>query len=143
MTAADKPCLSLQFGAGHRVCLGKNVSYLEIYKLVPTMLRKYEVSVVQSFREKRGQPCCWGTVTDFDYADILCRSGPTGVEREEPLVSTPVQLQCKTAAACGRLGQDCGPLRGSEGSQSYAWTDLSVGLQGHVMSLFRSPDCFI
>ena len=46
------PCVSLlfllipasQFGAGHRVCLGKNISYLELYKLVPTLLRIYEVS---------------------------------------------------------------------------------------------------
>jgi hypothetical protein len=33
-----------QFGAGHRSCLGKNISYLEIYKVVPTMLRAFDVS---------------------------------------------------------------------------------------------------
>ncbi len=44
MNTTDKSYMFLQFGAGHRACLGKNISYLEIYKLVPTMLRKYEVS---------------------------------------------------------------------------------------------------
>ena len=43
---ADAWCVLKQFGAGHRSCIGKNISYLEIYKLVPSMLRKYEVSVV-------------------------------------------------------------------------------------------------
>lgn len=33
----------LQFGMGSRTCIGKNISLLEIYKLVPTMLRRFEV----------------------------------------------------------------------------------------------------
>ena len=32
------------FGAGSRTCIGKNVSYLEMYKLVPAMLRSFDVS---------------------------------------------------------------------------------------------------
>ena len=32
-----------QFGAGARTCIGKNISLLEIYKLVPTFLRNFEV----------------------------------------------------------------------------------------------------
>jgi cytochrome P450 len=32
------------FGMGSRTCIGKNISLLEIYKLVPTILRKFEVS---------------------------------------------------------------------------------------------------
>lgn len=35
----------LTFGAGHRSCIGKNISYLEIYKLVPTIVGKYNVSL--------------------------------------------------------------------------------------------------
>lgn len=33
-----------QFGAGARTCIGKNISLLEIYKLVPAFLRRFEVS---------------------------------------------------------------------------------------------------
>jgi len=32
-----------QFGAGARTCIGKNISLLEIYKLVPAFLRRFEV----------------------------------------------------------------------------------------------------
>jgi len=35
----------LQFGAGARTCIGKNISLLEIYKLVPSFLRRFEVSL--------------------------------------------------------------------------------------------------
>jgi cytochrome P450 len=31
------------FGAGARTCIGKNISYLEMYKLVPAVLRSFEV----------------------------------------------------------------------------------------------------
>lgn len=34
-----------QFGAGPRTCIGRNISVLEIYKLVPSFLRKFEVSI--------------------------------------------------------------------------------------------------
>ena len=33
----------LQFGMGSRTCIGKNISLLEIYKLVPSMLRRFDV----------------------------------------------------------------------------------------------------
>ncbi|KAF2847821.1 benzoate 4-monooxygenase cytochrome P450 [Plenodomus tracheiphilus IPT5] len=33
----------LTFGAGNRVCLGKNVAYFEVYKIVPTLLRAFEI----------------------------------------------------------------------------------------------------
>lgn len=36
----------LTFGAGHRSCLGKHISYLEIYKLVPTILLQYDIELM-------------------------------------------------------------------------------------------------
>lgn len=33
-----------QFGAGSRTCIGKNISLMETYKMVPSVLRKFEVS---------------------------------------------------------------------------------------------------
>lgn len=32
-----------QFGAGSRTCVGKNISLLETYKIIPSFLRKFEV----------------------------------------------------------------------------------------------------
>ncbi|RYP59434.1 hypothetical protein DL771_010899 [Monosporascus sp. 5C6A] len=32
-----------QFGMGSRTCIGKNISLLEIYKLVPSLLRRFEI----------------------------------------------------------------------------------------------------
>lgn len=46
-----------QFGAGARTCLGKNISLLELYKLVPSFLRNFEVEVVQEERYRRY--CAW------------------------------------------------------------------------------------
>ncbi|OTB02447.1 hypothetical protein M426DRAFT_13424 [Hypoxylon sp. CI-4A] len=36
----------LTFGAGHRTCLGKHISYLEIFKLVPTLLQAYDIELI-------------------------------------------------------------------------------------------------
>ncbi|KAF1928792.1 cytochrome P450 [Didymella exigua CBS 183.55] len=33
------------FGAGSRTCIGKNVSYLEMYKLVPAVLRSFDIKL--------------------------------------------------------------------------------------------------
>ncbi|KAL8720086.1 MAG: hypothetical protein Q9225_002993 [Loekoesia sp. 1 TL-2023] len=35
----------LHFGMGARTCIGKNISLLEIYKLIPSFLRRFEVGV--------------------------------------------------------------------------------------------------
>lgn len=35
--------MMLQFGMGSRTCIGKNISLLEIYKVVPSLLRRFEV----------------------------------------------------------------------------------------------------
>ena len=33
------------FGGGNHICLGKNVALMEIYKLVPSLLRMFEVGI--------------------------------------------------------------------------------------------------
>lgn len=37
-----------QFGQGSRTCIGKNISLLEIYKVVPSLLRRFDVSTCLS-----------------------------------------------------------------------------------------------
>ena len=40
---AEMNQVSLTFGGGVRTCIGKNISFLEMYKLVPAVLRTFEV----------------------------------------------------------------------------------------------------
>lgn len=39
----DMNAATLHFGAGSRTCLGKHIALLEIYKLVPSFLKRFEV----------------------------------------------------------------------------------------------------
>ena len=41
----------LTFGAGNRICLGKNISLLEIYKIVATLFLLFEIELVDRNRE--------------------------------------------------------------------------------------------
>lgn len=41
----------MTFGAGHRICLGKHISYLEIFKLVPTLLQAYDIELVDGGKD--------------------------------------------------------------------------------------------
>ena len=41
----------LTFGGGSRTCLGKNISFLEIYKVVPTLFQKFDISLVDPARD--------------------------------------------------------------------------------------------
>lgn len=43
----------IQFGMGARTCIGKNISLLEIYKLVPSFLRRFEVDLANPNKEWR------------------------------------------------------------------------------------------
>jgi cytochrome P450 len=45
------------FGAGSRTCLGKNISLLELYKLVPTFLRNFEIDTRDE--SKYEHYCAW------------------------------------------------------------------------------------
>lgn len=40
-----------QFGAGTHVCLGQHIALMEIYKLVPSLMRTYEISLVDPEKE--------------------------------------------------------------------------------------------
>ncbi|KAI9811991.1 MAG: hypothetical protein M1827_004883 [Pycnora praestabilis] len=40
-----------QFGAGDHICLGKNVSAVEIYKVVPALMRNFEMSLADPHKE--------------------------------------------------------------------------------------------
>ena len=33
------------FGAGNRVCIGKNISYIEMRKIIPELVRKFDISL--------------------------------------------------------------------------------------------------
>lgn len=39
------------FGSGSRMCLGKNIAFLELYKLVPEILRRYTVTLAHPEKE--------------------------------------------------------------------------------------------
>ena len=53
----DMKATMFQFGAGARTCLGKNISLLELYKLVPTFLRNFEITMVDEDKYQRF--CAW------------------------------------------------------------------------------------
>ncbi|KAJ4994294.1 cytochrome p450 [Stagonosporopsis vannaccii] len=40
---AEMKSSMFSFGAGSRTCIGKNISYLEMYKLVPAVLRSFDI----------------------------------------------------------------------------------------------------
>ncbi|KAL8810000.1 MAG: hypothetical protein Q9200_002939 [Gallowayella weberi] len=48
----------LQFGMGARTCIGKNISLLEMYKLIPSFLRRFDVSW---FAFSKGKGSTWLT----------------------------------------------------------------------------------
>lgn len=47
--AAEMNQFLFTFGAGARTCVGKNISFLEMYKLVPAVLRTFEVCFLTAF----------------------------------------------------------------------------------------------
>ena len=43
--------VQFQFGAGARTCIGKNISIMEMSKLVPLLLRKFEFELSDPSKE--------------------------------------------------------------------------------------------
>lgn len=54
------------FGMGARTCIGKNISLLEMYKVVPTILRMYEASFAFNC-------LLFGLASDTCADEVLCR----------------------------------------------------------------------
>ena len=55
----------LQFGAGSRSCIGRNISLLEIYKVVPSFLRRFKVEMEEPGRSWRTWNAWWVVPKDF------------------------------------------------------------------------------
>ncbi|THW98423.1 benzoate 4-monooxygenase cytochrome-like protein P450 [Aureobasidium pullulans] len=65
-----------QFGAGARTCIGKNISLLEIYKLVPTFLRTFEIEMACDDWKTRN---AWFVRQSEFYTNFKLRSVPREV----------------------------------------------------------------
>lgn len=81
----------LQFGAGHRVCIGKNISYLEVYKVVPELLRRFEVCYILFPSFSLIDHAAWLVKYDADKIkpDQLFRARLSGLEGRKSLVCQP------------------------------------------------------
>lgn len=44
-------CDAVQFGHGSRTCIGKHISLLEISKVIPQLVRKFDFEFVEPERE--------------------------------------------------------------------------------------------
>ena len=58
----------LAFGAGSRSCIGKNISLLEMGKLIPELVREFDFSLV-----KQGMVLETEDVWFVKQTNILCR----------------------------------------------------------------------
>jgi hypothetical protein len=65
----------LTFGAGKRVCLGKNISILETYKVIPSFFLAFDVSISSSppVNETDGGRNK-GIYAEYEVADGFCGS---------------------------------------------------------------------
>lgn len=54
------------FGAGSRTCIGKNISLLEIYKLVPTLLRNFDIEFARPGLEWKTHNAWFVTQREFE-----------------------------------------------------------------------------
>ncbi|KAL6706818.1 hypothetical protein ACN47E_005154 [Coniothyrium glycines] len=59
----------LSFGAGTRTCIGKNISLLEMYKVIPQIVSRYDFELIQD--KKTGNVFTW-TTRWFAKPDFKC-----------------------------------------------------------------------
>lgn len=72
-TAEDRATMDrnmITFGSGPRTCIGKNISLMEMYKVIPQIVREFDFDVVPD--EKTGKP--WTNDTAwFSWQTLKCR----------------------------------------------------------------------
>ena len=75
MHAAD-----LTFGAGSRICTGRHLALMETYKMVATLVSRFEIELVDPTRE-------WDVVNSwfFRQKGIICNLGRRDVVRRDTL----------------------------------------------------------
>ncbi|KAH7077544.1 cytochrome P450 [Paraphoma chrysanthemicola] len=56
----------MPFGAGHRACIGRNIATMEIYKMVGSILSRYNVELVH----RGSSACSMPNTTSFGVADL-------------------------------------------------------------------------
>ncbi|KAE8446600.1 hypothetical protein EG329_011793 [Mollisiaceae sp. DMI_Dod_QoI] len=61
------------FGMGNKECLGKSISFLEMYKLIPTLLKRYKLSLADPEAEWKIENTFFVKQTDF-YVRLQRRS---------------------------------------------------------------------
>ncbi|KAL2126473.1 hypothetical protein VTI74DRAFT_844 [Chaetomium olivicolor] len=64
----------LAFGGGYRICLGRNLSLMEVYKVVPTLLATFDIAL-------EDQEEVWWTCSRWFYRvkGIVCRLKPRSI----------------------------------------------------------------
>lgn len=100
----------IQFGMGSRTCIGKNISLLEIYKLVPSFLRRFEVSPI-SFSPFHHLPLL---SLDGTIANKTCSSS-SRTRKRSGASSTRGSSSRSTSRLCSRRGRSCSPRRKGRG----------------------------
>ncbi|KAF2822824.1 cytochrome P450 [Ophiobolus disseminans] len=69
---ADMKNSLFSFGAGSRTCIGKNISYLEMYKLVPALLREFDIELAYPEKEWKLHNAWFVTQSEF-YVKLTSR----------------------------------------------------------------------
>lgn len=54
------------FGSGNFSCIGRNIANVEMYKVVPALLRRFDITLAYPEREWKIHPIAFVDVTDFD-----------------------------------------------------------------------------